>query len=78
MYLQSRNRPIDMEKKLIVTKGETWETGINHLLGMNTHAAVRQIPNEELPHSAGNSTQYSAITCKRLESKRNEYMYMCN
>ena len=30
MYLQSRNRPIDMEKKLIVTKGESDE-GVDKL-----------------------------------------------
>ena len=30
MYLQSRNRPIDMEKKLTVTKGESGE-GVDKL-----------------------------------------------
>ena len=52
--------------------------GINQELGMNIHTLlyIRQITDENLLYSTGNSTQYSVITYAREESKK-EWKYIC-
>ena len=39
-YLQNRNRPTDIENKLMVTKRETWGGGINQEFGINIHTLL--------------------------------------
>ena len=61
-YLQNINRCTDIENKLVVTKGERGEGGINQEFGMNTYKLlvfiyglyIKYITNEDLLHSPGN------------------------
>ena len=38
-YIQNRNRPTDVENKLMVTKGERWG-GINYRFGINRNTLL--------------------------------------
>ena len=42
-------RLTNIENKLMVTKGETWQGGINQELGMNTHTLLYKIDNQQGP-----------------------------
>ena len=62
-YLQSRNKGADVANKHTIPRGEggggmNWET----LIGKCTLACIKQITNESLPYSAGNSTQCLVVT----------------
>ena len=56
----------DFENKPIVTKGETWQGGIN----IHTLLYIKQITNNDLLYSTGNSTQYSVITYMGKEPEK--------
>ena len=61
--MQSRKRDTDVENKLMGAKqrgkGEVnWETGID----IRTLLCVKQITNENLLYSIGNSTECSVVT----------------
>ena len=57
---------------LWLPKGKRWGEEINQELEMNIHTLlyIRQITNKDILYSTGNSTQYSEVTSKRKESKK--------
>ena len=69
--LQNRNRLTDIEKKLMVTKGETWG-GINleFEIKIYTLLYVKQINNKGLLYSTGKYSQYHIINYKGKESEK--------
>ena len=77
-FLQSRNRLIDVENKLMVTKEETLEGGINDEFGINIYTILYKIDNQQGPTvSTGNSTQYSVITYMGKGSKKRMDSWIC-
>ena len=62
---------------LWLPKGKRWGEEINQELEMNIHTLlyIRQITNKDILYSTGNSTQYSEVTSKRKESKK-EWIYV--
>ena len=78
MNLQNRNRLVNIEHKLTVTTGETWNGGTNQEPGINIYTLlyVRQVTNKDLLWSTGTSTQYSVITNKRKNLKSNDDMHV--
>ena len=62
---------LQMQKTNMVTKGE-WEGGINWETGtdINTLLNRKQVTNETLLYSAGNSTQWSVLTSMRRKPKK--------
>ena len=76
--LQSRNRDTDVENKLMYTKGGrgsgmNWEIGIY----IYTLVCIKQITNENLLYSTGNSTQCSVVTkMGRKSKKQGIYVYV--
>ena len=77
--LQNRNRLTDIEKKLMVTKGETWG-GINleFEIKIYTLLYVKQINNKGLLYSTGDYTQYLMLTYNKKETEKNIYIYMAS
>ena len=72
-YLQSRNGDTDVENKCMDIKGGkggrmTWETGLD--VYTLVILCVKQIINENLQYSTGNSTQCSVVTKMRRKSKK--------
>jgi len=72
---QNRNRPADVENKLMVTKGGTsgqQKAGQIRSVGWAyTYTIICKIDNQQGPlYSTGNSTQCSVITYIRKESKK--------
>ena len=59
---------------LRLPKGNNEEGEINQEFGMNIHTLlyiyIKQITNEDLLYSTGNSTQYSMITYIRKETEK--------
>ena len=74
--LQNRNTLTDFKDKLMGTKGERWENGINKEFGINIYTLlyIKQIINKDLLYSTGNSAQYSVITYMEKDSKK-EWIY---
>ena len=64
-YLQSRNRDTDVENKHMNTKGEKGD-GMNWEIGIDIYTllvlGIKEITNENLLYSTGNSTQCSMVT----------------
>ena len=74
--MQSRNRDTDVENKSMDTEGErgggmNWEIGIDRYKLL----CIKEITNENLLYSTGNSTQYSVMSCIGIESKK-EWVYV--
>ena len=74
--LQTRNRLIDFENKLMVTKGdrEWWWGGVGMDWGLEigtcTLLCVEWLAIGDLLYSTGNSTQYSVIAYMEKESEK--------
>ena len=66
-----RNRPTNIENKLMATEGKTGK-GINKDFGNNiyTQLYINQITNKDLLYSTGNDIQYLVITYNLKESKK--------
>ena len=76
MNLQNRNRPIDIENKLMVIKEIKKTGGINYEFEINIDKIlyINQITKKFLLYSTGNYTHYFVITYKgKLFEK--EYIY---
>ena len=60
IYLQNRDRLIDLENEHMVTRGEGWERGTDWEFGMDTYTLLylKCITNQDLLYSTGNSAQY--------------------
>ena len=61
--MQSRNRDTDVENKRMDSKGErSW--GVNWEIGIDIYTllCLKQITNENILYSTGNSTQCSVVT----------------
>ena len=73
MYI--KNRPVDIENKLMVMKGEKGGDEINQAFGINRYTVlyIKQITNKDLWFSTGNYTQYFVISHKGKESEK-EYI----
>ena len=71
-YVQNRNRPTDIEDKLMVTKGERGWGEINQEFGINRYTLlyIKQINNKDLLYSTGNYTQCFVISYKGKESEK--------
>ena len=67
LYLQNGNRVADIEKELIVTKGER-EGKINWEIGIDIYALlyIKLIANMNLLYSMGGSTFYNDLYGKRI------------
>ena len=76
MNLQNRNTLTDFKDKLMGTKGERWENGINKAFRINIYTLlyIKQIINKDLLYSTGNSAQNSVITYMEKDSKK-EWIY---
>ena len=74
MNLQNRNTLTDFKDKLMGTKGERWENGINKAFGINIYTLlyIKQIINKDLLYSTGNSAQNSVITYMKKILKKNK------
>ena len=71
-YLQSRNRHTD-SNIWVPKSGYGWEIGIN----IYTLLCIKQITNENLLYSPGNSTQCSVVTQMGRKSKEEGiYVYV--
>ena len=77
-YLQSINRDTDIGNKCVNTKGKG-EGGRNWEIGIDIYTrfilCIKQITNENLLYSTGNSTQCSVVTYTVKESKK-EWIYV--
>ena len=78
MNLQNRNRLIDLESKLIVTKEEGWEEGIVREFGidMYTPLYLQWITNKDLLYSKGSSAQCYGAAWMGGSLGENGYMYI--
>ena len=58
VHFPNRNTIIDLENKLILTKGERQKAGIHYEARINTYplAEMKQVINKDLPDSTGTST----------------------
>ena len=78
MILFARNRDTEVENKYMDTRGEG-EGGMNWEIGIDIYTllCIKQITNENLLYSTGNSTQYSVVTYMGKESKKEGiYVYV--
>ena len=52
MNLYNRNRPTDIEKKLMVTKGKKWRGRINWEIGIDVYTLqyIEQVTNKDREH----------------------------
>ena len=75
VYLWNRNRLTDIEKKLMVTKGERGWGGIYQEFGISRCKLlyIKQVNNKDLLYSTGNYIQYSVINHNGKEYE-NEYI----
>ena len=69
-YLQSKNRDTDIENEHMDTKGigggMNWEIGID----VYTPLSIKQVTNENLLYSTGNSTLHSAVNWIGRKSRK--------
>ena len=63
--LQNRNRLIDFENKLIVTKVDRWKWG-----GIDWRFGISVLANRDLLYCSGNSTQNSVLISMGKESEK--------
>ena len=69
-FLQNRNRFMDIENRLIFTKGDSW--GWGREINKYTLLYIKYV-NEDLLHSTRNYTQYLIIIITYSEK---EYVYL--
>ena len=73
-----------MKKQLAYIRNWYYQRGkgggihLEFWINIYTLLYIKQIINQDLLGSTGNSTQYSIITNMRKESEKNGYMYMYN
>ena len=75
-YFQNRNRLTDFENKFTVTKGESWERGINQEFEINIYTMLyikEIIQNKHALYCTWNSTKNSVITYMGKNMKNSGY-----
>ena len=77
IYLQNRNRLLDTENRLMVTKREKGRggEGINYRFGINGYKLlyIKYINNKVLLYSTGNHIQYLIIMHKNIKNNTSIY-----
>ena len=70
-YLQNRNRPTDIESKIIITKGKGDEIDKLGDWNYHIHTTIYIINNQQnLLYSTGNHTQTFVVSYKGKESEK--------